>query len=129
MQAGSGALLGRFEAFKFSETTVVNFEVNVQFCQDACNPVRRNFSLNFLTPTSSAWDYLREREKVCATLALSVSHSRRGIKSLHLHFIFKPQLLQSLVRFVDAFYTLVKKQTFFLIRKLNSHFSKVQHQH
>ena len=39
-QAGSGALLGRFEAFKFSETTVVNFEVNVQFCQDQCNPVR-----------------------------------------------------------------------------------------
>lgn len=38
-EAGSGALLGRFEAFKFSETTVVNFEVNVQFCQDACNPV------------------------------------------------------------------------------------------
>ena len=38
-QAGSGALLGRFEAFKFSETTVVNFEVNVQFCQDKCNPV------------------------------------------------------------------------------------------
>jgi len=38
-EPGTGALLGRFEAFKFSETTVVNFEVNVQFCQDACNPV------------------------------------------------------------------------------------------
>ena len=38
-EPGTGALLGRFEAFKFSETTVVNFEVNVQFCQDQCNPV------------------------------------------------------------------------------------------
>ena len=36
----TGALLGRFEAFKFSDTTVVNFQVNVQFCQDKCNPVR-----------------------------------------------------------------------------------------
>ena len=35
----TGALLGKFEAFKFSDTTVVNFEVNVQFCQDKCNPV------------------------------------------------------------------------------------------
>ena len=35
----TGALLGRFEAFKFSDTTVVNFQVNVQFCQDECNPV------------------------------------------------------------------------------------------
>ncbi|XP_059096063.1 uncharacterized protein LOC131890668 isoform X2 [Tigriopus californicus] len=35
----TGALLGRFEAFKFSETSVVNFQVNVQFCQDRCNPV------------------------------------------------------------------------------------------
>lgn len=35
----TGALLGRFEAFKFSDTTVVNFQVNVQFCQDRCNPV------------------------------------------------------------------------------------------
>ena len=35
----TGALLGKFEAFKFSDTTVVNFEVNVQFCQDRCNPV------------------------------------------------------------------------------------------
>ena len=30
----TGALLGSFEAFKFSDTTVVNFQVNVQFCQD-----------------------------------------------------------------------------------------------
>ena len=44
-EPGTGALLGRFEAFKFSETTVVNFEVNVQFCQDQCNPVR-TFYLN-----------------------------------------------------------------------------------
>ena len=35
----TGALLGKFEAFKFSDTTVVNFEVNVQFCQEKCNPV------------------------------------------------------------------------------------------
>ena len=35
----TGALIGTFEAFKFSDTTVVNFEVNVQFCQEACNPV------------------------------------------------------------------------------------------
>merc|ERR1719433_352854 len=35
----TGALLGRFEAFKFRDTTVGNFEVNVQFCQDKCNPV------------------------------------------------------------------------------------------
>ena len=36
---GTGALLGRFEAFKFSDTVVVNFQVNVQFCQGTCNPV------------------------------------------------------------------------------------------
>lgn len=55
----TGALLGKFEAFKFSDTTVVNFEVNVQFCQDKCNPVyndtfsaRRGSSiLEFLTTT------------------------------------------------------------------------------
>ena len=35
----TGALVGTFEAFKFSDTTVVNFEVNVQFCQENCNPV------------------------------------------------------------------------------------------
>ncbi len=38
-EPGTGALLGRFEAFKFSDTTVVTFQVNVQFCQEACNPV------------------------------------------------------------------------------------------
>ena len=40
----TGALLGRFEAFKFSDTTVVNFQVNVQFCQDRCNPVRTTYA-------------------------------------------------------------------------------------
>ena len=40
----TGALLGKFEAFKFSDTTVVNFEVNVQFCQEKCNPVSNCFS-------------------------------------------------------------------------------------
>ena len=40
----TGALLGKFEAFKFSDTTVVNFEVNVQFCQDRCNPVSSSYS-------------------------------------------------------------------------------------
>ena len=42
----TGALLGKFEAFKFSDTTVVNFEVNVQFCQEKCNPVS-NFLARF----------------------------------------------------------------------------------
>ena len=37
-EEGTGALIGRFEAFKFTDTTVVNFQVNVQFCQE-CNPV------------------------------------------------------------------------------------------
>ncbi len=46
----TGALLGRFEAFKFSDTTVVNFEVNVQFCQDACNPVM-SLSCRIYEPT------------------------------------------------------------------------------
>ena len=40
----TGALLGKFEAFKFSDTTVVNFEVNVQFCQEKCNPVSNIFT-------------------------------------------------------------------------------------
>ena len=38
-RVNDGVLQGKFEAFKFSDTTVVNFEVNVQFCQDRCNPV------------------------------------------------------------------------------------------
>ncbi len=45
----TGALLGKFEAFKFSDTTVVNFEVNVQFCQDKCNPVGQLFFKWFLS--------------------------------------------------------------------------------
>ena len=32
-------LQGSFEAFKFSDTSIVRFQVNVQFCVDACNPV------------------------------------------------------------------------------------------
>ncbi|XP_040571377.1 uncharacterized protein [Lepeophtheirus salmonis] len=36
---GTGHLLGRFEAFKFSDTSIVNFQVNVQFCDEKCNPV------------------------------------------------------------------------------------------
>ncbi|XP_023343636.1 uncharacterized protein LOC111713076 isoform X2 [Eurytemora carolleeae] len=32
-------LQGNFEAFKFSDTSVVRFQVNVQFCVDECNPV------------------------------------------------------------------------------------------
>ena len=32
-------LVGSFEAFKFSETSVVRFQVRVQFCVDACRPV------------------------------------------------------------------------------------------
>eukprot|EP00092_Neocalanus_flemingeri_P054613 GFUD01064337.1.p1 GENE.GFUD01064337.1~~GFUD01064337.1.p1 ORF type:complete len:322 (-),score=87.09 GFUD01064337.1:284-1126(-) len=36
---GSRDLQGNFEAFKFSDTTVVRFQVNVQFCVDDCNPV------------------------------------------------------------------------------------------
>eukprot|EP00090_Calanus_glacialis_P030487 TRINITY_DN4919_c0_g1_i2.p1 TRINITY_DN4919_c0_g1~~TRINITY_DN4919_c0_g1_i2.p1 ORF type:complete len:480 (-),score=142.94 TRINITY_DN4919_c0_g1_i2:269-1708(-) len=36
---GSRDLQGRFEAFKFSDTSVVRFQVNVQFCVDECNPV------------------------------------------------------------------------------------------
>eukprot|EP00090_Calanus_glacialis_P030486 TRINITY_DN4919_c0_g1_i1.p1 TRINITY_DN4919_c0_g1~~TRINITY_DN4919_c0_g1_i1.p1 ORF type:complete len:724 (-),score=176.09 TRINITY_DN4919_c0_g1_i1:269-2440(-) len=32
-------LQGSFEAFKFSDTSVVRFQVNVQFCVDECNPV------------------------------------------------------------------------------------------
>jgi len=36
---GSRDLQGNFEAFKFSDTSVVRFQVNVQFCVDECNPV------------------------------------------------------------------------------------------
>lgn len=36
---GTRDLQGRFEAFKFSDTSVVRFQVNVQFCVDECNPV------------------------------------------------------------------------------------------
>jgi len=36
---GSRDLQGSFEAFKFSDTSVVRFQVNVQFCVDECNPV------------------------------------------------------------------------------------------
>jgi len=32
-------LQGSFEAFKFSDTSRVRFQVNVQFCVDECNPV------------------------------------------------------------------------------------------
>jgi hypothetical protein len=39
----TGALIGKFDAFKFSDTTVVNFQVHVQFCQDKCNAVIINF--------------------------------------------------------------------------------------
>ena len=37
--ADSRDLQGSFEAFKFSDTSVVRFQVNVQFCVDECNPV------------------------------------------------------------------------------------------
>ena len=37
--AGTRDLQGAFEAFKFSDTSVVRFQVNVQFCVDDCNPV------------------------------------------------------------------------------------------
>ena len=46
----TGALLGKFEAFKFSDTTVVNFEVNVQFCQDRCNPVSLEYFIYIVVP-------------------------------------------------------------------------------
>jgi hypothetical protein len=36
---GTRDLQGAFEAFKFSDTSVVRFQVNVQFCVDDCNPV------------------------------------------------------------------------------------------
>lgn len=38
----SKSLQGRFEAFKFSEDTVVKFQLNVQFCLEECTPVREN---------------------------------------------------------------------------------------
>ncbi|KAL7645704.1 UNVERIFIED_CONTAM: hypothetical protein RMT77_002581 [Armadillidium vulgare] len=34
----SKSLQGRFEAFKFSEDTVVKFQLNVQFCLEECTP-------------------------------------------------------------------------------------------
>ena len=37
--AGSQDLQGSFEAFKFSDTSVVKFQVNVAFCVGGCNPV------------------------------------------------------------------------------------------
>ena len=52
----TGSLLGKFEAFKFSDTTVVNFEVNVQFCQDRCNPVSY-FSVEIFFPTPNGKIY------------------------------------------------------------------------
>jgi len=36
---GSEDLQGSFEAFKFSDTSVVKFQVNVAFCVGGCNPV------------------------------------------------------------------------------------------
>ena len=33
-------LQGSFEAFKFSDTSIVRFQVNVQFCVEQCNPVQ-----------------------------------------------------------------------------------------
>ena len=36
---GTRDLQGKFEAFKFSDTQVVRFQVNVQFCVDECNAV------------------------------------------------------------------------------------------
>ena len=36
---GSQDLQGSFEAFKFSDTSVVKFQVNVAFCVGGCNPV------------------------------------------------------------------------------------------
>jgi hypothetical protein len=33
-------LQGNFEAFKFSDTSIVRFQVNVQFCVEQCNPVQ-----------------------------------------------------------------------------------------
>ena len=38
---GSRDLQGKFEAFKFSDTSVVRFQINVQFCVDECNAVGR----------------------------------------------------------------------------------------
>ena len=35
---GSQNLQGSFEAFKFSETSLVRFQVNVQFCVGECRP-------------------------------------------------------------------------------------------
>ena len=54
----TGALLGKFEAFKFSDTTVVNFEVNVQFCQEKCNPVSIFFSSLHPCKKSSRIDFI-----------------------------------------------------------------------
>ena len=36
---GSRGLQGTFQAFKFSEDSVVRFQVNVQFCLQECQPV------------------------------------------------------------------------------------------
>ena len=37
---GGNDLQGSFEAFKFSDTSIVRFQVNVQFCVERCNPVQ-----------------------------------------------------------------------------------------
>ena len=40
VEGGSKSLEGSFEAFKFSETSVVRFQVSVQFCVGECQPAQ-----------------------------------------------------------------------------------------
>ena len=89
----TGALTGKFEAFKFSDTTVVNFEVNVQFCQDKCNPVNCG---------EDVFSYGKRRKRRQTTFDETIE----GLKADKL--VFDPNLGQEVI----LFDTPLRKQIF-----------------
>jgi Zona pellucida-like domain. len=42
-------LFADFKAFRFPSTATVNFVATVQFCQDICEPVSKEYGLNVWT--------------------------------------------------------------------------------
>ena len=84
LDKGSRGLQGAFQAFKFSDDSVVRFQVNVQFCLQECKPVSlfSNENTKFFMTPSLDFDYYKSFEfMLLRYMKLKILMKREALKN------------------------------------------------
>ena len=97
-------LQGSFEAFKFSDTSVVRFQVNVQFCVDECNPVECGDGIKSYGRRKRSVNSTTESTKMTSTVTLPPMGTTKVPKPYASRLVYDSNLRQEVINTDNTLY-------------------------